>query len=230
MKIRTQILVGLQILIVSSSVLLEHPFVGGQPPTTPDGIQSLVVLANQKPHDLIPPGVRPLLLPEEQEQFLQELEGSPPEWPTLYSTDQTIQSERLFQFNRLRDEARLSQDTLLNQPLAFLWTGILRQYLQEYPGFSVALGPELIPTSWGIIRFKPMDLPNYLVAVPPPELTTHLQDRQKEGERIEVGILLMGKLIPDESLIYAFSHDEEEEGMIMPVVSIQRILYFLQSS
>ena len=74
-----------------------------------------------------------------------------------------------------------------------------------------------------------MDLPNYLVAVPPPELTTHLQDRQELGEKIEVGILLMGKLIPDESLIYAFSHDGQGKGMIMPVVAIQGILYFLQA-
>ncbi len=229
MKMRKQFLVGLLLLITSSSFLQEGPYVLGQP-SPADGIQTLIVLANQTPHTLIPSPIRPLLLAKEQEQFLQELEGSPPDWTTLHSSDPTKQSEHLFQLNRLRDEARLSQGTLLNKPIAFLWAGLLRQYLQEYQGFSVALGPELTHTSWGIIRFKPMDLPNYLVAIPSPELTTQLQGRQEQGEKIEIGILLMGALIPDESIIYGFSHDGQEDGMIMPVVSIQHILYFLKSS
>ena len=75
MRMGAQVWLGLQLLIAFSALLLEKPFVWGQPLTRPDGNQAFVVLTNQKPQDLIPPEVRPLLLPEEQEQFLQEFSG-----------------------------------------------------------------------------------------------------------------------------------------------------------
>jgi hypothetical protein len=116
--------------------------VSGQHPMA-KGIQPLIQLESQSLHQLIPRNVRPLLLPEEQEQFLQELEGHPPDWTTLQSPDHTEQSERLFKLNRARDETRLIHKNILQQPIAFLWSGFLQTYMPEYQGFSVALGPEL---------------------------------------------------------------------------------------
>ena len=201
----------------------------GQLPVA-NGIQPLIQLEERRLlHQLIPMNVRPLLLPQQVERFLQELEGLPPDWGTLQDLDHTIQSERLFQLNRERDEARLVRQILLQQPIAFLWAGILRQYLPEYQGFSVALGPELTSTSWGIVRFKPMGLPDYLVAIPSHESAGELLIQQQHGKQIEIGVLFIGTLVADESLIYDFSHDEKKEGMILPVVLIQDVRYFLKN-
>jgi len=38
---------------------------------------------------------------------------------------------------------------------------------------------------------------------------------------------MVGRLVPEESLVYDFSHDEEGVGIIMPVVRIERIEYLL---
>jgi hypothetical protein len=43
-------------------------------------------------------------------------------------------------------------------------------------------------------------------------------------------VLCIGALVPNESLIYGFSHDGHQEGMILPVVSVQNILYILKPS
>lgn len=199
--------------------------VSGQPPMA-KGIQPLIQLESQSLHQLIPKSVRPLLLPKEQEQFLQELEGHPPDWHTLESLDHTEQSERLFQLNRTRDEARLIHK-VLQQPIAFLWSGFLRRYMPEYQGFLVALGPELTSTSWGIVRFKPMGLPDYLVAIPSLESAKQIQSQQQKGEQIAIGVLFFGTLVADESLIYSFSHDQKGDGMILPVVQIEDVRYFI---
>lgn len=196
---------------------------------SPNGVQPLLEREAQTLQSLIPPSIRPLVFAQEIEQFLQQLEGQPPDWTQLHHADMTEQSERLFQLNRQRDEARTTKKALLLQPIAFLWAGILRQYLPEYQGFSLALGPELTTTSWGIIRFKPIDLPDYLVTIPSPILREQLLARQQQGEKIEIIVVFMGTLISDESLIYAFSHDGHQEGMILPVVSVQSLLYFLKS-
>jgi hypothetical protein len=224
-KSQTPILCILAFLNIWAVFLAPEP-VSGQPPLA-NGIQPLIQLEHRPLYQLIPLNIRPLLLPQEQEQFLQELEGLPPDWHTLQNLDHTEQSERLFQLNRERDEARLVHKNILQQPIAFLWSGILRQYLPEYQGFSVALGPELTYTSWGIVRFKPMGLPDYLVAIPSLESAGQLLVRQQKGEQIEIGIIFIGTLVTDESLIYGFSHDGREEGMILPVVQIQDIRYFL---
>lgn len=200
--------------------------VSGKPPMA-TGIQPLIQLKHQSLHKLIPGNIRPLLLPEEQEQFLQELEGHPPDWPALQNLDHTEQSERLFQLNRARDEARLIHRNILQQPIAFLWSGLLRTFMPEYQGFSVALGPELTSTSWGIVRFKPMGLPDYLVAIPSFESVEHIRIQQQKGEQIAIGVLFFGTLVADESLIYGFSHDQKEDGMILPVVQIEDVRYFL---
>ena len=158
------------------------------------GIQPLLELGDQSVQALIPGSLRPLVEVKEIEGFLQELEGMPPDWTQLRHSDLTEQSERLFQLNRQRDKVRTAQHSLLHQPIAFLWSGMLRQFLPEYQGFSLALGPELTQTSWGIIRFKPRDLPDYLVAVPSPALRKQLLARQQQGEQIEIIVVFIGTL------------------------------------
>ena len=216
------------VFITLGAVLQIPQQVNGQP-LLANGIQPLVNLEQQPLHQLIPMNIRPLLLPQEQEQFLQELEGRPPNWQAFLDLDLPEQSERLFQLNRARDEARLTHQNTLQQPIAFLWAGLLRRYLPEYHGFLVALGPEFTSTSWGIIRFKPMGLPDDLVAVPSPESAKQLLVRQQNGEPIEIGVLFFGTLVADEALIYSFSHDQKEDGMIMPVVQIEDVRYFLST-
>jgi hypothetical protein len=201
----------------------------GQPPMA-DGIQPLIQLQRRPLHQLIPSNIRSLLLPQEQEQFLHELEGLPPDWHALQKLDPTQQSERLFQLNRERDVARLLHRDILQHPIAFVWSGLLRQYLSEYQGFSVALGPEMTSTSWGIVRFKPMGLPDYLVAIPSLESARQLLIQQQQGKEIEIIVLFLGTLVTDESLIYGFSHDDKKDGMILPVVQIEGVKYFLKSS
>ncbi len=215
-------------------LLFGNPFHGlsnvyGQTDTLP-GIQPLLELAGQSIQALLPASLRPLVDVKEMEAFLQELEGMPPDWTQLRHSDLTEQSKRLFQLNRQRDKTRMDQHSLLHQPVAFLWSGTLRQFLPEYQGFSLALGPERTPTSWGIIRFKPRELPDYLIAVPSPALRHKLLARQQAGEHIEIIVVFIGTLIPDESLIYAFSHDGHQEGMILPVVFIQNVMYILETS
>ncbi len=195
---------------------------------THDGIQPLIELHGRSLHDLIPSSGQPLVFAQEIEEFLERLEGAPPDWTQLGHSNMTEQSERLFQFNRQRDEARTARSSLINESIAFLWGGMLRQYLPEYQGFSLALGPELTNTSWGIIRFKPLDLPDYLVAIPSLSLREQLLARQKKGEQIEIMVVFIGTLISNESLIYAFSHESQEDGMILPVVLVQKILYILK--
>lgn len=196
-----------------------------------NGIQPLIPLKertlHEALHEMIPKKVRLLLLPQELENFLQELEGRPPDWAALQDPDHTKQSENLFQLNRTRDEARGIHEDLLQQPLAFVWSGILRKYVPEYQGFSVALGPEFTMTSWGVVRFKPMGLPDYLVAIPSPELADQLLMQQKQGKQLDIIVVWVGRLVPEESLIYGFSHEEEGVGMVMPVVLIQDVKYFL---
>lgn len=195
---------------------------------THDGIQPLLELHGRSLHDPIPSSSQPLFLVQEIEEFLEKLDGAPPDWTQLGHSNMTEQSERLFQFNRQRDEARTARYSLQDDSIAFLWGGMLRQYLPEHQGFSLALGPELTNTSWGIVRFKPLDLPDYLVAIPSLPLREQLLARQKNGEQIEIRVVFIGTLISNESLIYAFSHENQEDGMILPVVSVQKILYILK--
>ncbi len=193
------------------------------------GIQPLLELDGQSIQSFIPTSIKPLILSNDIEDFLRTLEHEPPDWTQLQHPNMTEQSEHLFQFNRERDKARSGTYALMEQPIAFLWAGILRQYLPEYEGFSLALGPELTHSSWGIIRFKPINLPDYLVAIPSRALRKKLLSRQKQGEQLEIIVVCIGTLAPDESLIYAFSHDDHKDGMILPVVSIDNMMYFLKT-
>ncbi|UCE63751.1 MAG: hypothetical protein JSU59_00910 [Nitrospirota bacterium] len=195
---------------------------------SPIGIGNLHSLSPPQAHTLIPAHVRPLLSPHDQESFLHELEGEAPDWSRLHDQPNEELGERLFAFNRKRDQARQGH-VLLNQQIAFLWSGLLRQYVPEHQGFTIAMGPDFTKTDWGVVRFKPAGLPQEMIAIPSPDLHNFLQQQLAQGNKVEIKILFTGRLIPDESIIYAFSHDDPNQGMIMPVVQMEAIQYFLQS-
>jgi hypothetical protein len=161
------------------------------------------------------------------ELFLDAIDGTPPNWKDLYGDDGAGHDERLFALNRERDRRREGHDGLTRR-LTFLWSGELSSYDFERGGFYVAIGPKLIPTRWGLVRFKPESLPSNLVAVPPSMLKESLQKRACKGDRIEIDVAITGRLLPDESIIYDFAHDEPGQGMVMPVVRIEQMEYILQ--
>jgi hypothetical protein len=193
------------------------------------GIGPLHNLSNEQAHTLVPSHSRPLLTSTDQENFLKELEGDVPNWSLLHDPPNEELGERLFAFNRKRDNARESH-VLLHQPIAFLWSGLVRQYVPEHQGFTIAMGPDFTETAWGIVRFKPVGLPQNMIAIPSPEFRSYLEQQLAQGNKVEIKILFTGRLIPDESIIYTFSHDNPNQGMIMPVVHLEEIQYFLQSS
>jgi len=189
-------------------------------------------------------GARPLLTPDQFqsifskdtrllddagaiESFLNALDGTPPNWKEVYGRDGAGHDERLFALNRERDRLREGHEGLTSR-FMFLWAGELSTYDTESGGFHVAIGPNLIPTRWGLVRFKPEGLPPNLVAVLPSTLNESLQKRVRNGERIEIDVALTGRLVPDESIIYDFAHDETGRGMVMPVVRVERVDYILK--
>ncbi len=172
------------------------------------------------------PAVRPLLTPTDQEHFLNELDEQPPDWGQLSDRSGEELGSRLFAFNRQRDAAREGHP-LLSQRVAFWWSGILGEYRNAHRGFTVVMGPEFTRTTWGLVRFKPEQLPNEMIAVPSAAVLRRIRDQRAGGEPVSIGILLTGTLIPWESIIYAFSHDGQDQGLIMPVVRIEAVRYFL---
>ncbi|HET7058671.1 MAG TPA: hypothetical protein VFI05_08055 [Nitrospiraceae bacterium] len=80
----------------------------------------------------------------------------------------------------------------------------------------------------GLIRSKLESLPSNLVAVPPSTLKELLQKRVSKEERVEIDVALTGRLLPEESIIYDFAHDEPSQGMVMPVVLIEQMDYILK--
>jgi len=114
----------------------------------------------------------------------------------------------------------------LHWMIAFVWLGELSRFDQEAGGFHVALGPKFTRTGWGDVRFKHEDLPATLIALAGGE-TTDLRIRQQQGERIEIEVLMAGRLIEEESLVYDFSHEAEGQGLIMPVVRIEALAFVL---
>ena len=192
-------------------------------------------------------GERPLLVPEPGrveaalpqdthvlirisaiEHFLDELDGEPPDWKTVYGHGHHDpgHDERLFALNRERDRLR-EGNPALQRHITFIWLGELSEYEPKVGGFRVAIGPRFHSTRWGIIRFKPEEVPSNLIAIPSPTQRTILQARLKKGEHVEIEVAMTGRLIPEESIVYDFSHDEEGRGLIMPVVRIERLDYFL---
>ncbi len=160
------------------------------------------------------------------EQFLEALDGSPPHWAALHGAHGDRHDDSLFTLNRERDRLRAGRKAL-TQRITFLWEGVLSTYVPDKSGFLVAIGPEVIPTQWGLVRFKPESLPAELVAVPPLDLRESLQARVARGESVKIIVAMTGRLDPDEAIIYDFAHEDPGQGMIMPMVRVERIDYLM---
>ncbi len=162
------------------------------------------------------------------EQFLVQLDGMPPDWPKVYGQGHhdPDHDARLFALNRGRDAQREGKAPL-QWLIGFVWLGELSGFDEQEGGFRVALGPKFNQTRWGEVRFKHEDLPATLVALAGDD-TARLKERLHKGERVDVDVLMTGRLIPEESLVYDFSHEEEGRGLIMPVVRIEAVEFVLK--
>ena len=162
------------------------------------------------------------------EGFLEALEGYPPDWPVIYGRGHHDpgRDDRLFQVNRERDQRRAGNLALARR-IAFRWSGELSHFDPERKEFSVALGPVLTSTRWGQVRFKSEDFPGELKAIPPADSLDRLLREIAAGKTVELAVIIIGRLIPDESIVYDFSHDQEGLGLIMPVVRVEEVHYVL---
>jgi hypothetical protein len=160
--------------------------------------------------------------------FLNVLDGRPPDWPAIYGHGHHDpgHDDRLFALNRERDASRAGNPALVKR-IAFRWSGELSRFDPEMQGFSVALGPVFTATRWGQVRFKPDDLPGELKAIPPAASLDRLQREIAAGKTVELAVIIIGRLIPEESIVYDFSHDQEGLGLIMPVVHVEEVYYVL---
>lgn len=174
----------------------------------------------------LPQDTRLLRDPVKIEEFLQELDGTPPDWSEIHGNSEDPDPDRLFELNRERDRLRAGLPAL-SQRITFLWEGLLSGYLPDQRGFLVAVGPEMIDTTWGMVRFKAETLPTEFIAVPVPRVSTFLQKTLTRGDNVTVVVAMTGRVVPDEALIYDFAHEDRSQGMIMPMVRVERIDYFL---
>lgn len=177
----------------------------------------------------LPPDTQLLIERSAIEAFLAELDGTPPDWANVYGHghhDADL-DERLFNLNRERDAAREGKAALTRR-VAFVWPGEISRFDPESRSYAVSLGPEFNRTSWGIVRFKTEDLPGNLRARPRKKIAAQIRSRLAKGETVDVTVVLVGTLIPTESIVYDFSHDEEGRGMVMPVIRIEQVGYLLK--
>ena len=181
------------------------------------------------PAKFLPQNTRLLNDAASLEQLLDALDGAPPDWATVYGRGHQDpgHDDRLFALNRERDAKREGKPAL-QWRVAFVWYGELSTFDPMAGGFHVTIGPKFTRTRWGMVRFKAENLPGNLMAIPNPSLRESLRRRAGKGERIEIDVVMTGRLIPGESLIYGFSHEEEGRGLIMPVMRIERIDYLMR--
>lgn len=192
------------------------------------GTRPLLTIARKDLHTILPPECHILIDPHSIEQFLDALDGTPPDWNVVYGHGHHDSGldERLFALNRERDAKRTGKKPL-QWTVVFLWSAELSRYDSTTGGFNLAIGPILTPTRWGMIRFKPEEVPSNLVVIPDPITRGAFQRQIGAGRKIDIEVAMMGRLTHEESLVYDFSHDEEGVGMIMPVVRIERVEYLL---
>ncbi len=178
---------------------------------------------------ILPPDTHLLIETSAIEGFLDELDANPPDWAIVYGHGHHDpgHDDRLFSLNRERDALREGKPAL-QWRLAFVWPGELSRFDPASGGFSVAVGPKFNPTRWGIVRFKPEDLPGNLLAIPDMSTRGILLREREKNRPIDIAVVMTGRLVPQESIVYDFSHDEEGVGLIMPVVRIERIDYLLE--
>jgi len=192
------------------------------------GARPLLTIAHKDLHTILPPDCHILIDPHSIEQFLDALDGNPPDWGLVYGHGHHDpgHDERLFTLNRERD-AKRAGNPALTQLITFVWFGELSRYDADAGGFRVALGPKLTPTRWGVVRFKYENLPGDLLAKASATMRSELEQRLAQGESFYMTVAMTGRLIPDESIAYDFSHDQEGLGVIMPVVKVERLDYLL---
>ena len=194
------------------------------------GARPLLTVTSKDLHRILPTGSHALIDPRSIEQFLDALDGSPPDWGSVYGHGHLDpdHDERLFTLNRERD-AKRTGNPLLNRLITFVWFGELSRYDAEAGGFRVVLGPKLTPTRWGVVRFKYQydDLQGDLVAKASTRLRGALEQRLARGESVDITVAMTGRLIPEESVVYDFSHDQAGLGVIMPIVKVERLDYLL---
>jgi hypothetical protein len=214
-RLAATVLVGLLIAFPFGVSGEETPAAGLLRATKPQDLQSFLPKGTHLLHDHVA-----------IEKFLEALDGSPPNWAELHGKDGARHDEMLFALNRERDRLRAGRPAL-SERITFLWDGVLSSYDPDKAGFLVAVGPEVISTNWGLVRFKPESLYAELVAVPPPDLREPLRARVARGESVKVIVAMTGRLMPDEALIYDFAHEEPGQGMVMPMVRVERIDYLV---
>lgn len=204
------------------SVLLVVP-ANSRSDDTPD-VMPLRATPLERLDSILPPGTVPLIERRAIEVFLTALDGIPPDWPIVYGHGHHDpgHDERLFNLNRERDAAREGNPALTRR-VAFLWSGELSRFDREAGGYPVSVGPEFNQTGWGIVRFKPEETPGNLRVVPNQTLVDPINRRLTAHEKVEVFVVMTGALIPSESIVYDFSHEEEGRGLIMPVVRVERV-------
>ena len=192
------------------------------------GARPLLTIPPKDLPTILPPNSHILIDPRSIEQFLDALDKTPPDWGLVYGRGHhdSARDERLFTLNRERD-AKRAGNPALTQLITFVWFGELSRYDAEAGGFRVALGPKFTPTRWGVVRFKYEYFQGNLVAKASATLRGELEQRFARGESVDVTVALTGRLIPDESVLYDFSHDQEGLGVIMPVVKVERLDYLL---
>jgi len=196
------------------------------------GARLLLTTAPKDLQSILPPGSHILIDPHSIERFLTALDGSPPDWDLVYGQGHLDpdRDERLFRLNRERDAKRVG-NPVLTRLVTFVWFGELSRYDAEAGGFRVVLGPKLTPTRWGVVRFKYQydDLQGDLVAKASTRLRGALEQRLARGESVDITVAMTGRLIPEESVVYDFSHDQAGLGVIMPVVKVERLDYLLMN-
>jgi hypothetical protein len=216
-------LAALRVLLVMSPLMCVHAGLAEET----SGIRPLLSEEHGGWPAVLPPGTRLLDDPGTIARFLSTLDQEPPDWPSVYGAGGHGHDERLFALNRERDGLREGQ-TVLKEVITFIWPGELSEYDPGTKGWRVAIGPKVISTRWGLVRFKPDGLPANLIAVPPPPLRATLRQIVSGGRRVEIEVAMTGRLIPEESIIYDFAHEEPGRGMVMPVIRIERVDYRLK--
>ena len=188
------------------------------------GSSPLRYLDRDELDSILPSDATVLTRPASIEEFLIELDGEPPDWSAVYGHGHHDpgHNDRLFALNRERDAKREGKPALLKQ-VAFTWTGALSRYNPVIGGFPVALGPNFIKTSWGMVRFKPEETPGNLSVATDASQQVHLEGLLEQGQPVEIDVVMTGRLIPEESIVYDFSHDEEGLGLIMPFVRVEQV-------
>jgi hypothetical protein len=188
------------------------------------GLRQLRTIPLTKLDSLLPPGTHVLIERNAIEAFLVALEGAPPDWATVYGHGHhdSGHDERLFNLNRERDAAR-EENPVLNWHVAFVWPGELSQFDPKTKSYAVAVGPEFNSTGWGMVRFKPDEFPSNLRVKPGKTLAGRISRSLAQHEKVHVVVVMAGVLIPSESIIYDFSHEEEGVGLIMPVVRVEQV-------